>query len=211
MISKIHMIIAHPNPNSFNHALLEEVKKLAYEHELSLAITDLYQLAIDKHPLVNFYGLDSGPINGALTLDEQRKFKEAELIIVQFPMYWFSYPAIVHAYLEQLWQPGFAYPPTFEESPLACDKKSVLFSVTTQSPKSAYTNQGKNGDIARVLFPMTTAFRFVGHSILEPFVAYAVSDQSDDKRRDLLKDYKAHVSAMLSNPKVIMTANTVSP
>ena len=205
MVPKIHLVIAHPNTNSFNHALAEQALKIAADNSLTIVKTDLYSFARHQHPAVQFYGQQEYPqqqIN-----EEQQKIKDSDIVILQFPLYWFSYPAILQAYLEQIWQVDFAYPPTFEQSPLAKLNKKVLFSITTQSPKSAYTDQGKNGDIQRILFPMTTAFRFVGFAILEPFICYAIGNKNKQELEECMSEHYQHINQMLVNPKIIMQAN----
>ncbi|XP_044213085.1 ribosyldihydronicotinamide dehydrogenase [quinone]-like [Thunnus albacares] len=40
---------------------------------------------------------------------EQRKVEEAELIIFQFPLYWFSVPAIMKGWMDRVLAQGFAF------------------------------------------------------------------------------------------------------
>lgn len=43
---------------------------------------------------------------------EQKKLKEADIVIFQFPMYWFSMPAILKGWLDRIMLEGFAFTET---------------------------------------------------------------------------------------------------
>ena len=40
---------------------------------------------------------------------EQSKLKEADIVIFQFPMYWFSMPAILKGWIDRIMLEGFAF------------------------------------------------------------------------------------------------------
>ncbi|KAM5268045.1 ribosyldihydronicotinamide dehydrogenase [quinone]-like isoform 2-T3 [Hipposideros larvatus] len=42
-------------------------------------------------------------------IDEQTKVQEADLVIFQFPLYWFSTPAILKGWMDRVLCQGFAF------------------------------------------------------------------------------------------------------
>nr|XP_021528333.1 ribosyldihydronicotinamide dehydrogenase [quinone] [Aotus nancymaae]XP_021528334.1 ribosyldihydronicotinamide dehydrogenase [quinone] [Aotus nancymaae] len=51
--------------------------------------------------------------------DEQKKVQEADLVIFQFPLYWFSVPAILKGWMDRVLCQGFAFDiPGFYDSGL---------------------------------------------------------------------------------------------
>ncbi len=202
-----HLILAHPRSDSLNHLLHDTARKTLEQHGFDIVESNLYEMLAQHHPAVEYYGNEIPENDQQKIAQEQQKIKQSALSIVQFPLYWFQFPAILKSYLEQVWQPGFAYPGIFENSPMAPDNKSVLFSITTQSGKEAFSNAASNGEFSRTLFPMTVAFRFVGFNILEPFVQHAVAEKSEEEVADIVAAYKAYMEEMINKPKPIMAPN----
>ena len=65
---------------------------------------------------------------------EQEKLKKADLIILQFPLFWFSCPSIMRKWFEDVLLHGFAYGTQGK----ALENKKVIVSFTTGAPRDAY-------------------------------------------------------------------------
>ena len=169
-MTKIHLITAHPRKNAFNYAMSDCAHRtLQSDHHI--VTTDIYDLMHKHHPAVLAYGSKRSDDEQKLIAMEQEKIKNSSLTIMQFPLYWFSMPGLLKNYWDQILEPGFAYPGKFSQSPLNTGR-SILLSITTQSTESDYSALGCNGDILKILYPITVAFRFVGFNILKPFIVY---------------------------------------
>lgn len=105
-----HLIIyAHPNPKSFNHAILEtieaELKKAGGDYD----VRDLY--AIGFNPVLasgDFTGFQSGQIPADIKT-EQNYVKNADVLIFIHPVWWTGMPAILKGYIDRVMSFGFAY------------------------------------------------------------------------------------------------------
>ena len=87
-----HLIIfAHPNSQSFNRTLVEEVIKASRQIGVEAVIRDLYTL--DFNPVLSWSEL----------------IAEAELITFIYPLWWMGFPAILKGYLDRVLSYGFAY------------------------------------------------------------------------------------------------------
>ncbi|KAJ0070313.1 hypothetical protein NL108_007660, partial [Boleophthalmus pectinirostris] len=94
--------------------------------------------------------------------EEQRKVKEADLIIFQasygdylkFPMYWFSVPAILKGWFDRVLTLGFAYTQEKRYSQGIFEKKKAMLSFTTGSQETMFSPDGINGDINVTLWPL---------------------------------------------------------
>ena len=120
-MSKILFVLAHPNIDSSigNKTICEKFKSLYPD----AVIDDLYKL----YP--NFK-ID--------VKKEQEKLVKADVIIFQFPMYWYNAPALLRQWFESVLEHGFAYGSTGK----ALQGKRVIFSITTGSPTDAYKEGG---------------------------------------------------------------------
>ena len=189
-----HIIVAHPKQDSFNMAMVATARKALHNKNKTPLETDVYQLAKENSNVTGVYGLTRG--NDLSIAHEQEKFKTSELTILQFPLYWFGMPGVLKNYIDQLFQPGFAYEPgKFDTSPLA-DGRKLLISVTTQSTREDFSETGANGPIDKILHPIHIAFRFAGYKILPPFVAYNIADKSAYERKAVLVEYSRYIQSI---------------
>lgn len=105
-----HLIIsAHPNPQSFNRALVEEVIKATRQAEVETVVRDLYTL--DFNPVLSWRELNAS-MEGIVPAEikfEQKLITEADLITFIYPLWWMGFPAILKGYLDRVLSYGFAY------------------------------------------------------------------------------------------------------
>ena len=90
-------------------------------------------------------------------LAHQSKVESAEALTLHFPLYWYSAPALMKQWLDELLAPGWAFP--MNESKLR--GKKLLISTTTGAPLSSYSPDGSNGitlDEALVPFERTAHY-----------------------------------------------------
>lgn len=120
-MKQILIVSGHANleQSHANKAILEEVKKLAPNVEIS-QLSALYpDFKIDVEA-------------------EQEKLKKADIIVWQFPVFWYALPALLKKWLDDVFTFGFAYgvPET------ALKGKKLILSFTTASPEEAYQKGG---------------------------------------------------------------------
>ena len=119
------LVYAHPEPTSLNGSLRDfSVQRLqAAGH--TVQVSDLYAMnwkttldaddAPERDTTKPFHAsLDSkvAYAEGSQAADiarEQEKLQWADTLILQFPMWWFSMPAILKGWVERVYAYGFAY------------------------------------------------------------------------------------------------------
>jgi len=141
---------------------------------------------------------------------EQAKLLWADTVILQFPMWWFSMPAILKGWVDRVYAYGFAYGvgehserrwgDRYGEGTLA--GKRAMLVVTAGGWASHYAPRGINGPIDDLLFPIQHGILYYpGFTVLPPFVVYR-SDRMDAAR---LAQVQAELAARLD------TLATVAP
>ncbi|WP_175870000.1 NAD(P)H-dependent oxidoreductase [Burkholderia sp. BCC0397] len=191
------IVYAHPEPRSLNGAL----RDFAVEHleaaGHAVQVTDLYAMnwkavldendVTDRAPDARFDpSLDSKRAfaTGTQSEDiarEQDKLKWADAVILQFPLWWFSMPAIMKGWFERVYAYGFAYGvgehsdthwgDRYGEGMLAGKRAMVI--VTTGGWEPHYSPRGINGPIDDLLFPIQHGVLYYpGFDVLPPFVIY---------------------------------------
>lgn len=194
------LVYAHPEPKSLNGSLKNfSVKRLEAAGHI-VQVSDLYAMkwkapldaddSTDRQADARFDpALDSRRAfeNGRQSEDialEQNKLLWANALILQFPLWWFSMPAILKGWVERVYAYGFAYGvgehsdthwgDRYGEGSLA-GKRAMLI-VTTGGWESHYGPRGINGPIDDVLFPIQHGILYYpGFDVLPPFVVHRTS------------------------------------
>ncbi|TLP71458.1 NAD(P)H-dependent oxidoreductase [Pseudomonas nitroreducens] len=194
------IVYAHPEPRSLNGSLKDfAVRRLqAAGHEVQ--VSDLYAMnwkatldasdSLDRDPEARFDpSLDSkrAYAAGRQSSDiaaEQEKLRWADTVILQFPMWWFTMPAILKGWFERVYAYGFAYGvgehsdarwgDRYGEGNLA--GKRAMLVVTTGGWESHYSARGINGPIDDLLFPIHHGvLHYPGFDVLPPYLVYRTS------------------------------------
>lgn len=188
-------VYAHPEPRSLNGAL----KDFAVRHLLAaghaVQVSDLYAMdwkaVLDARddtahaPGARFdAGAGTAYRNGTQSPDiaaEQDKLRWADALILQFPLWWYTMPAILKGWVDRVYACGFAHGvgehsdrhwgDRFGEGSMA-GKRAMLI-VTTGGWASHYGPRGVNGPIDDLLFPIHHGILYYpGFSVLAPHVIY---------------------------------------
>lgn len=207
------IVYAHPEPRSLNGALKDRAAAalLAAGHEVQ--VSDLYAMRFkavaDADDFANreksdrlVYHRASGEAyaNGAQSADvatEQAKLVWADVVVLQFPLWWFSVPAILKGWIDRVFAHGFAIgvpkPGTrqwlrYGEGTLA--GRRAMLAVTTGGRAEQFSLRGINGAIGDVLFWLNHGlFHYTGMTALEPFVAFRTVRTSDVEFDQIARRY----------------------
>lgn len=101
------IVIAHPNPDSFNHAILGAALDVLDQPGQAVIVSDLYAEGFD--PLLAADDLQGGASRSADVAREQRRVAWADDLVFLFPVWWFDRPAILKGWCDRVLEPGFAY------------------------------------------------------------------------------------------------------
>lgn len=209
---KIFIVHAHHEPASFNSALKDTARDYFLSNGHSVEISDLYAMNFkaiaDKQDFkslnnTSYFKYQAEQTNASLhdlfsndIKDEMLKLSSADLIIFNFPLWWFSIPAILKGWVDRVFAMGYAYgggKGVFENGVFKGKKAMLCF--TTGGPEVAYGPNSRNGDMNEILFHIHHGmFYFTGMDVLPPFIAWSVARLNDDERKSILENYKKHLS-----------------
>ncbi len=185
-----HFVLAHPEPRSFNaHLAREGIARLA-SNGWTTSLSDLYGMGFDPCERPEHYAgpmcpsrfdvqaeqrhaSDSGSLPAAV-VDELALLDRADLLVLQYPMWWHLPPAMMKGWFDRVLAYGDAYTSRkrFEHGRFV--GKRALISVTVGTSRETYMHDGRSGDIDLMLWPVNFTLAFVGYQVLQPFVAYGV-------------------------------------
>lgn len=191
------VVYAHPEPRSLNGSIKNFIVQRLEHAGHTVQVSDLYAMqwksALDpqdnRSPTLGARfdpSLDSQQafVNGTQSIDieqEQNKLLWADTVILQFPLWWYSMPAILKGWVDRVYAYGFAYGvgehsdthwgDRFGQGLLA--GKRAMLVVTAGGWASHYEPRGINGPINDILFPIQHGILFYpGFDVLPPHVIY---------------------------------------
>lgn len=223
----ILIVYAHPEPRSLNGSLKDfSVQRLeAAGHQVR--VSDLYAMQwkasvdaeddLDHPPGARFepslssrQAFERGRQRADIA-DEQEKLRWADAVILQFPLWWFSMPAILKGWIDRVYAYGFAYGvgehsdthwgDRYGEGMLA--GKRAMLVVTAGGWESHYGPRGVNGPIEDLLFPIQHGILYYpGFDVLPPFVIYRTSRMDEDRYATLCHHLGERLDTLFSTAPI---------
>jgi len=146
--------------------------------------------------------LDKLYASGAIDVaSEQKRMEDADVIVFQFPLYWYAAPAILKQWMEDVYTFDFAFGP--EGSKLK--GKKFLASTTVGSGEEKYApSESKSSckSIETFLRPLTELAKFSEMKALDPIysfkMAYITGVHTDDDNHAMIQRAKAHAEKVIT-------------
>ncbi len=187
---KAHVVLAHPEPKSYNAHLAQVAREALQDRGWSVTLTDLAAEGFDpcekaahyREPLnADRFDVQSeqrhASAEGTLPAEisqEIARLEQADLLILQYPMWWHLPPAILKGWMDRVLVYGEVYRSTYRfENGRFVGKKAML-SLTVGTSPETYAFNGRSGDIDLMLWPVNFSLAYVGYDVLPPHVAYGV-------------------------------------
>jgi len=215
--NRILIVHAHPEPTSFNAALTEEARVALTEAGHSVTVSDLY--AQDFEPRAGRHDFTSvadptrfhyqneqafAAKHGGFSAElqrEQERVLNADLLILQFPLWHGGVPAIMKGWFERVFAYGVTYVDGARFDTGLFRGRRAMFSVTTGGTPERFSATGVYGEMDLVMRPVRRLLlEYAGYAVAEPFVAYGVPRISEEERKACLKAWRAHVLAVAQEP-----------
>ncbi|XP_051830665.1 NAD(P)H dehydrogenase [quinone] 1 [Antechinus flavipes] len=208
------IVLAHSEKTSFNYAMKEAAEEALKKQGWHVTVSDLYALNFNplisrkditgdlkdpdnfKYPVESVQAYKEGRLSSDIVA-EQKKVKDADLVIFQFPMQWFGLPAILKGWFERVFIGEFAYSyaTMYDKGPFK-NKKAVL-SLTTGGAGSMYSLLGVHGDMNVLLWPIQSGILyFCGFQVLEPQLVYSIGHTPADERLQILDKWKKRLATI---------------
>ncbi len=221
----VFIVYWHPEPKSFNAALLKTAKTTFEKQGHTVAISDLHAMQFNpvsgrqnfasvkdanyfKQQLEELYAVETGGFSEEIEKEIQ-KLEWCDLMIWQFPLWWFGLPAALKGWVDRVLVMGRTYGNgKFYQNGFFKGKRALL-SLTTGGPEEAYMSDGFNGDIKGILRPIQRGMlEFIGFSVLQPHISYSPAHISHEERVILLENYSNRLAGV--ETEVVISAGIYS-
>ncbi|MDA1478334.1 NAD(P)H-dependent oxidoreductase [Bacillus changyiensis] len=180
---QVAILYAHPNPNSFNGAILQQVTKALEDKQHSYTVIDLYKDQFNPVLVFNEKKRRSDLKNDPETAEYREIIKNADHLIFIYPLWWGGVPAILKGFIDRVFVAGEAY--TYEgklpKGLLKARSASVYY--TADAPGWYLRFWRRNADWITV---KDNILKFCGVTNVRRFLFPKVKDTTVEKREKWL-------------------------
>lgn len=189
-MSKLIVYFAHPGQkySHANVALAAEARAVD-----GISFVDLYA----QYPRFN------------INIDrEQQRLLDHDVILFQFPMFWYSTPSLLKEWQDLVLEHGFAYGANGDK----LKGKFMMLAITAAGNQDAYSRDGyQHYPIRTFLTPLERTARLCHMGFPAPYVLYGSLQAPDDGRlRDHVAGYRRLLEAIRDDRYDFSAATTAS-
>ncbi|TKC92577.1 NAD(P)H-dependent oxidoreductase [Trinickia terrae] len=221
-MAKVHLVHAHPEPLSFCTAMAHEARRLMELRGDEVSFSDLYALEFD--PVVRasdfaeransdylVYALEQRQAleRNTLAPDIRREVDAllaSDTLMLVFPLYWFSVPALIKGWIDRCFLSGALYGGKRIYGRGGMAGKRAVVGVTLGGREHMFGAQGIHGELAGGMLRhlLQGTLGYVGYEVLEPFFAWHVPYCSDAQRADTLTRWSGFIERLDEQPRIPM-------
>lgn len=182
-VARTLLVFAHPalERGRVNPAMAEGVRDLP-----GLTVHDLYETYPD------------------FTVDvpaEQKRLLSHDLIVLQFPLYWFSMPSLLKEWMDLAWSRGFAF-----GQGARLKGRTLMCAISTGANRDAYENGVYRFPLNDFLRPLEQTARYCGLKWSEPFVLHGREATRPEGLEAGVARYRQRLEAMAGKIKPVARA-----
>ena len=215
------LVLAHPERRSFNGAMFDVAQTTLENAGHTVVTSDLYRMGFDpvssRHNFTSVHNPDYLKLQAEEQLASETdgfadeveaeiaKVEAADLMIWQFPRWWFGLPAILKGWVDRVFAMGRAYGNGHIYETGKFKGKRALLSLTTGGPADAYLENGFNGDLNAILRPIQRGIlNFTGFSVLQPQLVYGPVRVDDAQRQAWLAQWAQRLREIESEMAIVV-------
>ncbi len=174
--ASVLILLAHPtmHRSRLNRALLDAV-----DGQEGVAVHDLYEHYPDFYVDIDY---------------ERYLLLQSDVVVFQFPFYWYSAPALLRQWQDSVLLPDRAF--LDEDHELA--GKSLLCVVTTGHRAETYQRGGRNNyTMEEFLYPFEQLASHCGMRYLEPVLVHGTRHLSDEELAQHAQGYSERLKGLV--------------
>ena len=171
MQPKVLMILAHPD---FEKSLANKHIKNKLVQENNVEIRHLNELY---------------PNHKIDVQTEQEALKKADVIIFQYPLFWYSVPSILKEWIDSVFTYGFA----FGKGNYQLEGKKIIVSFTTGSSSKDYPEDV----VEKIVFPFKGLANFCKMNYLTTIYSHEIANYSDEAKEKSVKNVEIHAKKLI--------------
>lgn len=146
---------------------------ITHPHIENSVVNKSWMNTLQKHPdSFTIHALYEKYPDGKIDVAEEQKLLEAhDIIIFQFPLYWFSSPPLLKQWLDEVLLHGWAYGSTGDKM----KGKKITLAISAGIKEKDYREDGLyQGNLDQLSLPFKMTTQYIAAQFLPPFTWYDV-------------------------------------
>lgn len=211
------IVHAHPEPQSFCASMARNAQIRLRRAGHEVIVSDLYAMQFNpvassadfharRDPDYLVYALEQREGFAAASLSddirsEVERVSTSDLLILNFPIYWFSMPAMLKGWIDRVFLSGPFYGGKRFYDRGGMSGKRALVCATIGGRPHMFGPRAIHGEINDMLRPILRGtLAYVGYEVLQPYIAYHVPYLSDAERNEVMSDFERAIDAVENRP-----------
>jgi len=210
---KVLIVYAHHEPKSFNAALLQRSLDTLKAQGHEVIVSDLYAMNFD--PVATAADFQERRFPDALQYDREQKYAYdrdsfapdirqeidkvlwCDFLILQFPLWWYSVPAIMKGWIDRVFVNGVAYGKGKRMDEGGLKGRRSMLAITTGCYPDMVAERGLLGHLNVNLWHLQAGtLAYTGFEVLPPFAAWSIHYTSDEDRKRYLDQYASRLMTL---------------
>jgi NAD(P)H dehydrogenase (quinone) len=184
------IVLAHPEAKSFNAQMAETAREAMAAMGHMAEISDLYRQGFDaREDLSHFsapkapdwlsaqteqrHAHDTGTLPAGVAA-EMEKLERADLVILRYPIWWVTMPAILKGWFDRVFVHGAMYTSKMRFDRGRFMGRRAFASISTGAPASTHGPDGRNGDTDLLMWPMQHSPHYPGYTVPPSFYSFSI-------------------------------------
>lgn len=203
---KIFIVYAHHEPKSFNAALLKRSVDTLTGQGHEVQVSDLH--AMNFNPVAGPADFKQRRFPDALQYDREQKYSHqhdsfaddikleldkllwCDFLILQFPLWWFSVPAMMKGWIDRVFVNGVVYGTGRRMDTGGLKGRKAMMAITTGCYPEMVLPDGLLGDLEVNLWHLNSGtLAYAGFKVLPPFTAWSIHYTTHEQRTAYLDEY----------------------
>lgn len=218
---KVFIVHAHPEPLSFcsamNAAAIDEFRRQGHE----IVVSDLYDMGFNPVASAKDFGEPASPDycvyaleqrhgvkNGTIAPDiraELDKLLWCDLLVLNFPVFWFSTPAILKGWIDRIFVSGAVYGGKRFYDRGGMRGKQALVCATLGGQEHMFAPDGVHGPLEAMLKHLLQGtLAYAGFDVHQPFFGWHIPYITDEARALILESWRDHIRSIEAQPLLAM-------
>lgn len=207
------IVHAHHEPRSFNSALKDCAVEQLSAAGHAVQVSDLHAMGWNPVASAADFGSRANPDYLVYALEQRHNYEAGtlapdivaeiakvqwcDLLVLNFPLYWFSVPAILKGWIDRVMISGVFYGGRRIYDRGGMCGKRALVTLTLGGREHMFGPEAIHGEIHTLLRPLLQgSLGYCGFEVLPPFIGYHVPYVSPEARSQILADYQRHLGAL---------------
>lgn len=214
-MQRAHVVYAHPEPKSFVAAMRDTVLSALDANGWQTSLTDLHAKVFSAVASASDFGSRARPDYLVYSLEQRHAWEHgtidpeiaaevhavqnADLLVLVFPVFWFSVPAQLKGWIDRVFLSGLFYGGRRLYDRGGMRGKHALVVCSLGGREHMFGPDAIHGDLNEMLKHLLKGtLAYVGYSVYEPFFAHHVPYVDEGTRIRMLSDIVDQIQSLRS-------------